>query len=419
MTKRILAIAGRVARHPWSHGRIVADACAGLAQRGHAVTLMAHSVDDPAPMRGAGVHILAREDYVSHATHFPLGMAEWIDRTIPRDMGATDGVLVMTRLIGLDRLCSSIRAVGNTGPVVFAPLEPAAGEWWRAMLDTRGALGLCASLVRERGVLAHAAREMLPNAPQSLPDGVRPIEWTYAPLSASNEPAVRGDARALRERAEARRALGLGPGKWALLVSAVEAAPLGIEPCLSALLRGASMAAQAARTAGARSSPTVRRTPVVLVLSHQPFHVHAREIAARVDESGWNALGQGVRLLGSTERMDAALLASDAAALLPRAGDQPRRPNPLRASRLACDARWLGVPILGSMRRAGLGPGALLVDDEGLNDAERWRELIERAMDREFLGADASAEGDRTAERARGELSLARLLDRLESLLMR
>lgn len=412
MIRAVRVIAGRVARHAWTHGRIVEDVCVGLARRGWGVSLITHSIDDPRPLLDAGVSIAAKHDFVSHGTHFPSARSysRWVREQLavhtPAVCGVAAHTLVLTRLVDGRHL--GTRAAAHSSALI-CPLEPDPRDWWNAMLATRGVLGLATSLVRERGVCAHlvASAAHRDNDASSSAAGL----LTYAPLSA------RGidQGAASEHRRAARLALGLGPGKWAVLVSCVEPAPLGIERALCALLRTASALAAHAR----RHLSLDARSPVVLVLSHQPFHVHARELRARVDEAGWNALGQGVRLLGSTEHMSAALAACDAVALLPRAGQTgslsraaehyQTRPH---ASRLACDARWLGIPVLGSRERAGNldSPGStaaarpdsldptitprstqsLLVDDAALTVDESWLRLL---TDARAATAPGAAEG--------------------------
>lgn len=455
MSRLVCVIAGRVARHAWTHGRVVEDVCVGLARRGWRVSLLAHSIDDPRPLEQAGARIETQHPFVSHGTHFPLGYERWVrERLRGAGSAANDATpsaaparahaqqsparhLVLTRLID--------PRIVPPGAVVL-PLESEPREWWRAMLATRGVVGLAASLVREHGVLAHMFSSS--DAHARVHDDL----LTYAPLSARTgtardsagvDPAVpaRVDSLARQlagqlaaERVVARRALGLGPGKWAVLVSCVEPAPLGIEPSLCSLLRAASTLAARARerptpdSIAPESLASGPRTPVVMVLSHQPFHVHRRELRARVDEAGWNALGQGVRLLGSTEQMRAALAACDAVALLPRPHQRPT----LRASRLACDARFLGVPLLGSRQRAGEMTASpadhathvaedLLLDDAELSRDNAWINMLTRAQaagHAETRSPGVATEtGDR--EHSRRGLHVDEMIERLERALAR
>lgn len=386
---RIGLVAGRIARHAWASGRAVRDIACGLAHRGHAVTLVAESVDDETPFEQCGVRLFTRHAYIEHASRFPIGFRGWSRRMV-ESLRAEErgdwGVLLLTHLT--DRPS----AYGDRG-VVCAPVDLSAHAWIDGMRATRGLVPTTASLVRHFGAAPEWFRTWGVHEDRDVAAAM-----THAPLSTLE--AINRDDLCKR----ARDAMSIADNRLVVLASSVESAPMGVEPSLGALLEAAervSLKVERGELGGQA------KLPLVLVLAHQLFRVHRLERAANVHGSRWRIAGGGVRLLGTTERPEAAMAACDVVAMLPRAASaEGARADSARRSRLACDALWMHKRLIGSKSRVGdiggMGDlpateareattdreGAIgkLVPDQNCTDANGWQELLEWAIWREQEG---------------------------------
>lgn len=414
---RIALVAGRIARHAWASGRAVRDLACGLSQRGHAVTLIAESVDDETPFERCGVRLFTRRAYIEHASRFPIGFRRWsrcMVESLRAEARGELGVLLLTHLA--DRPI----AYGDRG-VVCAPVDLSARVWIDGMRTTRGLAPAVVSLARHLGAVpewfrtagAHEDREVA-------------AAMTHAPLSTLE--AINRDE--LRKRA--RDAMSIADNRLVVLASSVESAPMGVEPSLGVLLEAAERVALKGERGDLGGQA---KLPLVLVLAHQLFRVHRLECAGNVHGSRWRIAGGGVRLLGTTERPEAALAACDVVAMLPRAGNMASTTGQgARRSRLACDALWMHKRLIGSQSRVGdIGvegdlsatesqevtterEGAIgkLVPDRQCVDADGWQELLEWAIWREQEGTLGLSPG---AIARIGTLQISSMLERVEWLL--
>lgn len=414
---RIALVAGRIARHAWASGRAVRDLACGLARRGHAVTLIAESVDDETPFERCGVRLFTRHAYIEHASRFPIGFRRW-SRRIVESLRAEERRELEVLL--LTHLADRSSAYGDRG-VVRAPVDLSARAWIDGMRATRGLVPTAASLVRHFGAVPEWFRSAGAHEDREATGAM-----TYAPLS-TLEAINRDD---LRKRA--RDAMSIADNRLVVLASSVESVPMGVVPSLGALLEAAervSLKVERGELGGQA------KLPLVLVLAHQLFRVHRLESAANVHGSRWRIAGGGVRLLGTTERPEAALAACDVVAMLPRAvSAEGVRADGARRSRLVCDALWMHKRLIGAQSRVGdVGvagdivttesrdamakrEGAIgkLVPDRQCADADGWQELLEWAIWREQEGTPGLSPG----AIARIEtLQAASMLERVERLL--
>lgn len=412
---KVVVVAGRVARWPWSPGGIVRDMCLGLLSLGHRVVLVAHSVDDPDSLRSAAVAVNPAErafrlrgmtTFVEHHTHWP-GSAQVRRRlrsTVEEEVRAgAEAVICTTQLLG--PVWDESWPGGGRVRAGWLPVEPSPRAWLRAMVRTRwrgldarcwrSMLTIAAALARHRGVLRMIAsghgdpsNAKADGAPLLDPGG-------YAPNLPGRDEVDRS-SQELRETA--RRALSIKPERFVLLVSCPASPPMGVGPGLVGLLRACARVAERARKGELGAGV---RVPSLVILTMQPFLVHHEELASRMLTSDWAASGDAARLLGATHRMDAALAAADAVVLLPSLGGAiagvPAVPGV--HGRLACDALAHGRLLIGARGRATnatLAPlrsqiegECVLADDARLlgpeSDAE-WAVVLERALLRDARG---------------------------------
>ncbi len=436
---KFVVVAGRVARWPWSPGGIVRDLCAGLVEAGHNVVLVAHSVDDmdelqarcvPNGVARNGVRggaqsahtnafcARALEPYVEHHTHWPTrrsirgGMTRMILQELNQPT-TTDAVITTTHLVGPLWHDSWAKKPLKSG---WLPVEPDARSWLASMLRTRwngwdlrswrSALSIAAALARHRGIL----RMFLQSSRHSTTSKKLLNSRSVKALQPGGYAPTARHTTHKSDRIQARRAMSIGDGKLLLLVSCPASPPMGVGPGFIGLLRGCARVVDRVR-AGELGRGI--RTPVLLVLTSQPFLVHQAVVESRMLGSLWGAGGDAARLLGVTHRMEVALAAADAVVMLPGLVNAPSNSESAERQRgvhgrLACDALAAGKALVGAAsrtRNAALWPlrkeierECLLSEDSELvggsgEELAGWSGLLERALRRDAAEVAAGKSG--------------------------
>lgn len=374
----MLVITGRTARQPWSNGALVARACAALAERGHTITLAAQSVDDPALFaRCERIHTF--ESFDQTATDWPAGFASWANRQ--RRNVAHDVSMSFARVAGAD---------------VWLPLEPSGGAWLAQARRSLSFKSLAISVTRHHGAIRAWASDAFFVVPPTGEDA--PIRRVLAVGSTAAGETARALHRAhgLGERvlkvdpftmtpagpldqratlrAATRRMLDIAPDRRVVLISV----PQGVGRLLDPLFT-------AARDLAERN---LARSPILLALAKDCFALH--------DRAGRCAAAANVRILGLSERFDAALAASDAVALPIRAARGLFHQG--GAARLGADALGHGKPLLALSGASGYGLARVkssLGDAPGLvidhNSPGEWGRAMAQLADDDWLGRATAA----------------------------
>ncbi len=374
---RILLIAEYLDAHPWSPSAWVLDIAHALAGRGHDVALACDGCHEPALARPP-VRLLIHAPVRRDEARRPLAFARWARRTLGAQR--PEAALSFTPLV---------RAPFNLS------LGPSAWEQFVAQCRLNNPVSatfealyhawLPSAILAERRARRRRAPGAVALRVGGEPDAPGGHHLGYASRLRRSGALERG---ALRSRARA--LLGLSEGREVLLVSAVHPERPGLAPMLEAFREVC-----AARGSG---------SPLIVAAGLFGHTVHA--LARRV------GCAERVRLLGSTARMDAALGACDVA-LAPLAsrgsGD---------TGRFVADALRLGRPVLVDR----LAHGAELIapvpgpDAPGVRvarpDVPSWRAALETAADPAWRARASAA-----AARAGADLSIDRLVDRLEGIL--
>lgn len=376
---KVLILAEFVEPHPWGQSRWAVDLARGLHARGHEVVLACDGIYDPeelAPMR-----VLAHRHRRREHDRRPAAFHRWALRTMRRE--PHDVSLSLTRLAPADvRVEMDRPAVRALWAHVRGRNVVSAG--FEAVQHPYLPLAVAAeALTRRSGRVKRVL--MLGGVPGRL----GPDELGYASRLATPEP---GAFAALRRRT--REALGVSPDRHAVLISAAHPERSGLRAFLEGF-RGVRMARQVL-------------PPVLLVAGGAGHGVHAAAVAAGV--------ASGVRVIGGTSRIDAALAACDLAAAPlggRHAGETGRFiADALRVGRpVAADQGVRGAELLGPLNGAGSArPGHVLVSP----DAHHWKRALLGALSERWLeeaGAAAAVVGR--------ELSMESLVARLEGALAR
>ena len=378
---RVLVISGRTARHPWSHGPLVAAVCDALIARGHTVSLAAQSVED-AEMFARCERVRAFDSFDQTATDWPLGFAAWTRQQ--RQMTAHDVSISFSRV-----------AAGD----VWMPLEPSGAAWLARIRRSHALPSQAIAIARHHGALrAWAFDAFLVTPPTGEDDPIRRV-LAVGSTAAGEFSRTLHCARGLGERVakvdpfgmiarpaadefgrlrEATRALlSVEPEQRVVLVSV---------PAPAGRLLDGLLAATAAAAARDR-----RRAPVLLMLARDCFALHGR--AVKLGASGQT------RIMGLTHQMSAALAAADAVAL------------PMRSARglfenggtmrLAADALAFGRPPLAVSGAPGYGmarlrsaaeitPG-LVIDTSSRGE---WERAFSQLASDEWLASASAAAGE-------------------------
>ncbi|MCW5776458.1 MAG: glycosyltransferase [Phycisphaeraceae bacterium] len=368
---RLLLLADYAECHPWSPAAWAADLAHSLHEHGHDVLVACDGADDPADF--APVRVLVRDERRTARHAHPLRFARWAGAVRARHA---------------DRACVSLThfAPGD----LWIPLGPPTMASLRSnLLLRRSSPGSMAAYLADRPWLAHAAiaerqaraaaarfgtiRGAL-NAPAgALPDGR--IGLGFA--SRLPPPDAAHDAC---QRVRTRRTLGLREHESVVLLSGIHLD----RPGLHEFLAGAAVA---------------EARPIVLAPAYRGYRLH---LAA--ERAG---MGERVRLVGATARMDALFAAADLAAA-PFAA-----PAGITTGRFVCDAIRAARPVLARADAPGAElialapetrPGALVPNPT----PEGWGRAIDAALEPESL-----ARARHASESLSCQLGLDVLVDRL------
>lgn len=397
---KILLIASRFSRHPWSPAGAITTIARALAARGHTLHLLAHDLDDADGFADLGPSTAMRP-FRTGTGDWPLGYARFAQhaaRRIPHDVS-----LSFARTISGD---------------VWLPLEPSAESWIRHTFAAHGRIGLGKRLLRHHGVLRAAIAEAIRRTPRSAARIPLPRILAIGPTShgeAARLLAPTGldqrlaqlpyfstlpelsDADLAPLRAAARALLGIAETRRVILCVSTQYAGRTLAPLLQAV---ADLA---------RREP--RDPPMLLVLTKDAVAQHTRALRLGAEDH--------VKVLGPTAHIDRALAAADAVALPTRAYAGAFESGAM--GRLAADAIRLGRPLLAvsgapgyDLCRLALPDGARpgVVIEPSTPDA--WARAIRQLLDP--LGL---ADAKRAARAAAAPLSLGPLVAELEQQLVR
>lgn len=396
---RLLVISGRTARHPWSHGPLVAAACDAMIAHGHSVSLAAQSVDDAA-MFARCEQVETFDSFDQTATDWPLGFAAWARKR--RRVTAHDVSLSFSRV-----------AAGD----VWMPQEPSGAAWLARVRRSHSLPSQAIAIARHHGALRAWAFDAFLVTPPTGED--EPIRRVLAVGSTAMGEVSRAlhRARGLGERVAKVDPFGMVPRlpmeEMSRLRDATRAV-LGIEPEQRVVLVSVPSPAGrlldgllvAAAAAGERDR---RRAPVLLVLARDCFSLQGRAVKL-------GAAGQ-MRIMGLTHQMGAALAAADAVALPMRSARGLFENG--GTTRLAADALAFGRPLLAVSGAPGYGmarlrsaaeiaPG-LVIDTSSRGE---WERAFSQLGNEEWL---ASASG--AAAEIGAAMTFERFAGRLENVL--
>lgn len=376
---KILILAEHVEPQPWSESRWALDLSRALIARGHELMLALDSIYDEADAPGTlMVHRMRRRERERR----PLGFARWasgVRRIVPHEVS-----LSFSRLAAAD-----VRLILG---------EPAMHSWW-SNVRSRHPISAMFEAVQHPHLPGAMLAERLAASPGRSVRTLRiggPAE--PAPGSGMLGFASRlgtPDAAAFEGlRLRTRAALGLSPERTAILISAVHPERPGLGPMLEAF--------------AALRQTRRELAPVLLVAGGSGYTVQRAAAALCADG--------GLRFLGATSRIDAAIAASDLVAA-PLAGrregetgrfiaDALRLGRPVLASGAAC-----GAELLAPLRVPGVGgavPGHVIARP----DVSHWRRALQGAMSERWR-ADAAHAATIVGSR----LSMDALTARLERVL--
>lgn len=354
---KILILAEHIEAAPWSESRWAVDLSRALVARGHEVTLACDSTHDEEA--AAPATLLVRRQRRRQRERHPLRFVRWagrLRRTLPHDVS-----LSLSRLVAADARLP----IG----------EPAARLWW-SNVRSRSPLSavfeavqhphLPGAVVAERAAAARGVRTLRIGGPFEPPAGSGLLGFASR-FDTPDEAAFED----LRRRTRA--ALGLSLERPVVLFSATHPERPGLAPMLEAF---------AALRATRREL-----APVLLVAGGAGYTLQGvmRELAA----------DGGVRHLGATSRIDAAVAAADLVAA-PLAGRSEGD-----TGRFIADALRLGRPVLapGAARGAellaplrvpgvgGAAPGHVIARP----DVSHWRRALQGAMSERWRAEAAQA----------------------------
>lgn len=378
---RVLVISGRTARHPWSHGHLVAAACDALVGRGHAVALAAQSVDD-AMMFARCESVRTFDSFDQTATDWPLGFAAWARKQ--RRMTAHDVSLSFSRV-----------AAGD----VWMAQEPSGAAWLARIRRSHSPSSQAIAIARHHGALrAWAFDAFLVTPPTGEDDPIRRV-LAVGSTAAGEVSRALHRARGLGERVAkvdpfgmvpppsaeeigrlretTRTMLRVRPEQRVVLVSV----PSPAGGLLDGLLTAAAAAAERDRG----------RAPVLLLLARDCFALHRRAVKV-------GAVGQ-TRIMGLTHQMIAALAAADAVALPMRSARGLFENG--GTTRLAADALAFGRPLLAVSGAPGYGMARLRSSAEitpGLvidtSSKGEWERALSQLANDDWLASASAAAGE-------------------------
>jgi hypothetical protein len=395
----LLVIAGRLSRHRFGASGTVAPVLGALATRGHCVSLLAASLDDPS-MFASAERVESFEAHTTSASDWPLGFAHWA-RSHAR-VHQADAILSFSRIVGGD---------------VWFPIEPTAGAWLGRARSAKSLLGLAYTCARHHGVARSLVVESLRRTPLT-PTGA-PMHTVIAvgPTSAGEAarlltPAGLDDLvvqapyfsilprfdKATREelRTRTRRILGISATALVLFAAAPMSAGRELDDLFIAL--------------SAHDARASAQENVLVLAAKESFALHTRAVRCGAERH--------VKFVGRTVHVGAMLAAADMCALPIRAGGGARGLFESGATgRLAADALRLGRPLITvsgahgyDLARITLGdasrPG-LIVDSTGV---EGWRRALRTATDERWL-----TESSRAAAAVGADLNLNAFVGLLEA----
>lgn len=404
----ITLIAGRVGVHEWTHGRVVLDVAHGLAARGHAVTLIAESLEDT-HAAGFCAKVIIKNRFAETGSDFPLGFAAWARRQ--RAAAAPGPALSFSRVVAGD---------------VWFPVEPTARAWKQTR--TRGVLRSPVKFVKHHGVIIRTAWELAHRGPLGgrprMVVGVGDVAQAGAARAAPgarvleldfwspHAPPAMGAHEHAALRTRVRNVLGLSERRTVLLAPVTLKAGPWLRPVMdevAAMVRSQAQSDRAANTA-------------LLVVCEEQFPVHQMAVRAGCD--------QQVRVVGMTSSVWGVLAASDAVVLSAPCPGGPWACGAL--GRFAATALAAGKPLLAHTLASGaelarrLAPVGEVVGGDGrsapgapmpvgitIDDAPgSWRRAIRQTADAAWLARAAAA-----AREVGSTLTRERMIDGLEAAL--
>lgn len=255
----VTLITNRLGAYPWDHGPLVAAIAHEIARRGHAISLITDSVEDPAALPPLTLH--AFRPYEQTATAFPIRFPRWAARRAAA--AKADHIISLTHRVAAP---------------MWMPIDRPARDWRALHVATRGPVSLAATFARTPGAfLPSVGRVGGPNSPLSPP----PFSL-LAPASADERASVRAAIRAL---------LNIPDDHRLLLASATEAVGRRLDPLLASLVR--------------------RDDHILAILARDTFTIERRAAAI-----GGESLLTRLRILTLTGDIRPLLLAADVAVTL-------------------------------------------------------------------------------------------------------
>ena len=397
---RILLIAGRFSRHPWSAAGTITTIAAALAHRGHTLHLLAHDMDDPEAFAHLGAVTTMRR-FATGTSDWPLNYARFAARAA-RNIPC-DASLSFSRVVRAD---------------LWLPLDPSAESWIRHTLDAHGRPGLLKRLVRHHGVLRAALVEALRRMPRSASHAPSPrilaigptshgeaarllaptgLDQRLAQLPYFSTLPAHSNADLAPRRAAARALLNIPDARRVILCASTQYAGRTLAPVIKAI---ADLS---------RRDP--RDPPMLLVLSKDAVAQHTRALRSGAIDH--------VKVLGPTSNIDRALAAADAVALPARAASGAFEAG--ASGRLAADALRLGRPLLAVSGAPGYDLCRLALPDGSRpgvviepSTPDAWARAIRQLLDP--MGLESA---QRAARAAGAPLSLTPFIDELERHLAR
>ncbi len=375
---RLLVVDEYVTRHAWTPGRWTRAIARSLDERGHDVTVLLDGLEDVDCFGRARLDV--RRPIRHRLARDPLAFATWVRRTTG-DL-RPDATLSLTWLAEGDvwaplgeRTIDEVKRIWTTSNPLSAALETAHRPW------LIGALRAETVALRRGGKIATLA---------SVSSGTWKDCERLGPAS-TLEPPPPDESGSLRARV--RSMLSVAQGQRVLLCSGVHLNRPGLLPMMRGLRR--------VRHGWSGDTPP----PVLVVFGDMPHAIVG--VARRA------GVGAGVRAMGTTERMDAALCACDLA-VAPLGGTGGGA-----SGRFIADALRMGRPVVCDAH----APGAELVEPRafGTNavgrvveerDSVAWAIALGDVLEDEKL-----AEAARAAGRVGPALSFDVMMDRLEKLL--
>lgn len=375
----ILVIAGRVSSQPWTAGEVVQTVMAGLVERGHSVSLVAESIDDPGRCVRAR-QVCAMNRFEQSASDFPLCFGSWARRR--------------ARAIAHERSLSFSRVV--PGADVWMPLDPTARSWLGDVFAARGVVRAAPTIAKHAGVLAEL---VTPSRMRGRAERVLAVGSVAA--QGARRRARRGDVRELeffapapsepknQARAEVRAALGIP--RESVVIAA------GLSGRFGSSLRG--LFSEVALAHGPMSPIA---GPTLVILTSEQYAAHTLALKSGADKF--------VRVVGLTVRQHELLEACDAVAVPTPCAGGAFEAGAL--GRLAATALSLGKPLIAA---AG-APGAELCLRRAEDRSEcgvvvdgsfgSWRRAIRMVADEHWRSKAAGA-----AREIGARLTTQRLLD--------